>query len=47
MPAIDHTKILAHHVGGRGFSVSFNCRPVFSDDVVHILYEADANARLT
>jgi len=39
---IDHTKILAHDVGGRGFSVSFNCPPVFPMTVVHILYKADA-----
>src|SRR5262249_48068464 len=41
-PVIDHTKIFAHHVGGRGFGVSFSCPAIFSDDVVHILYEADA-----
>src|SRR5947207_3346335 len=42
MPGIDHTKIFAHHVGGRGFGISFNCPPIFADDVIHVLYEADA-----
>jgi len=35
-------RIVAHHVGARGFSVAFNCPPTFADDVVHIVYEADA-----
>jgi len=33
--------IAAHHVGGRGFGVAFNCPLSFDQDVVHVLYEAD------
>lgn len=40
------TRIISHHVGGRGFGVSLNTPPVFWGDLVHVLYEADAdNAR--
>jgi FkbM family methyltransferase len=35
-------KIVAHHVGARGFGVSFYVPEQFRDDVVHVLYEADA-----
>ena len=35
----DH--IIAHHVGGRGFGVAFNCPPNLAKHVVHVLYEAD------
>ena len=37
-------KIVSHHVGGRGYGVSFNVPLAFRDDVVHVLYEADADA---
>ena len=37
------TKIIAHHVGGRGFGVSLNAPAIFKTDIVHVLYEADAN----
>jgi FkbM family methyltransferase len=36
------TKIIAHHVGGRGFGVSFNPPDHFKGDIVHVLYEADS-----
>src|SRR5437016_1440030 len=36
------TKIVAHHVGGRGFGVSFNPPDHFKGDIVHVLYEADS-----
>lgn len=40
------TRIVSHHVGGRGFGVSLNTPPGFWGDLVHVLYEADAdNAR--
>ncbi|MBS0534437.1 MAG: FkbM family methyltransferase [Proteobacteria bacterium] len=35
------TRIVAHHVGGRGFGVALNCPPDLSDEVVNVLYEAD------
>lgn len=35
------SKIVCHHIGGRGFGVSFNAPPRFWDDIVHVLYEAD------
>lgn len=35
------TRIVAHHVGGRGFGVALNCPLPFADDIVHVLYEAD------
>jgi FkbM family methyltransferase len=34
-------RIVAHHVGGRGFGVALNCPPRLDKDLVHILYEAD------
>ncbi len=36
------TRIISHHVGARGFGVPFTCPPKFDDDIVHVLYEADA-----
>jgi FkbM family methyltransferase len=36
-------RIVAHHVGARGFSVAFNCPPRLSKDLVHVVYEADEN----
>ncbi len=36
------TKIVAHHVGGRGFGVAFNPPAHFKADIVHVLYEADS-----
>lgn len=35
-------RLVAHHVGARGFGVSFNVPEGFRSDVVHVLYEADA-----
>jgi FkbM family methyltransferase len=35
------SKIVCHHIGGRGFGVSFNAPERFWDDIVHVLYEAD------
>src|SRR5437879_13136579 len=35
-------KIVAHHVGARGFGVSFNVPDAFRPEVTHVLYEADA-----
>lgn len=37
-------KLVAHHIGARGFGVSFNIPARFREDVVHVLYEADADA---
>lgn len=37
-------KLVAHHVGARGFGVSLNVPAGFREDVVHVLYEADAEA---
>ncbi|MBS0245099.1 MAG: FkbM family methyltransferase [Proteobacteria bacterium] len=34
-------RIVAHHVGGRGFGVALNCPPDLSAEVVNVLYEAD------
>jgi FkbM family methyltransferase len=34
-------RIVAHHVGGRGFGVAFNCPPNLAKHIVHVLYEAD------
>src|SRR5438552_1690061 len=36
------TKIVAHHVGGRGFNVAFTPPSYFRGDIVHVLYEADS-----
>jgi FkbM family methyltransferase len=41
------TKIVAHHVGGRGFVAPFKPPQAFNDDVVHVLYEADTEAAAT
>lgn len=38
------THIVAHHVGGRGLTVAFFVPPRFQDDVLNVLYEADADA---
>jgi FkbM family methyltransferase len=35
-------KLVAHHVGARGFGVSFNVPDAFRSEVAHVLYEADA-----
>ncbi|MGQ0810673.1 MAG: FkbM family methyltransferase [Nitrospiraceae bacterium] len=35
------TKVVAHHVGGRGFGVAFNVPQKFRSDISHVLYEAD------
>lgn len=37
-------KIIAHHVGARGFGVSLNLPATFGPEVTHVLYEADADA---
>ncbi len=37
-------KIVAHHVGARGFGVSFNVPPIFKNDIAHVLFEADTDA---
>jgi FkbM family methyltransferase len=34
-------RVVAHHVGGRGFGVALNCPPGLANDLVHVLYEAD------
>ncbi len=34
-------RIVAHHVGARGFTVAFNCPPKLSKHVIHVVYEAD------
>jgi FkbM family methyltransferase len=34
-------RIIAHHVGGRGFGVALNSPARFSRDIVNVLYEAD------
>ena len=39
-------RIIAHHVGGRGFGVALNCPMRFSRDIVNILYEADEKCAL-
>jgi FkbM family methyltransferase len=40
MPELED-RIVAHHVGGRGFGVALNCPPNLAKDLVHVLYEAD------
>lgn len=48
MPELQE-RIVAHHVGARGFTVAFNCPPQLSKDVIHVVYEADeqcANAMI-
>jgi len=37
-------KIVAHHVGARGYGVSLNVPATFGSDIAHVLYEADADA---
>jgi len=34
-------RIVAHHVGARGFTVAFNCPPKLAKHVIHVVYEAD------
>ncbi len=36
------TRIISHHVGGRGFVVAFNTSDRFKEDIVQVLYEGDA-----
>jgi FkbM family methyltransferase len=43
-PLGQSTKIVAHHVGGRGLTVAFFIPPTFAEDIVNVLYEADADA---
>ncbi len=38
-------KICIHHVGGRGGVGTLSIPPAFAKDIVHVLYEADADAR--
>ena len=33
-------RIVAHHVGARGFTVAFNCPPKLAKHVIHVVYEA-------
>ena len=35
------TRIVSHHVGGRGFSVALNYPFKYREGIVHVLYEAD------
>jgi len=39
-------RIIAHHVGGRGFGVALNSPQTFSRDIVNVLYEADEKCAL-
>ena len=39
----DKSLFVAHHVGGRGGGVSFPHLPMFSDDILQIIYDADEN----
>ena len=39
-------RIIAHHVGGRGFGVALNSPQRFSGDIVNVLYEADEKCAL-
>jgi FkbM family methyltransferase len=41
MPELED-RIVAHHVGARGFGVALNCPPRLAKDLVHVVYEADA-----
>ena len=34
-------RIVAHHVGARGFGVALNCPPRLAKDLIHVVYEAD------
>lgn len=38
------TRIVSHHIGGRGYGVAFNAPDQFRTDIVHVLYEADAES---
>ncbi len=38
------TRIVSHHVGGRGFGVAFNAPDRFRKDIIHVLYEADVDS---
>jgi FkbM family methyltransferase len=40
MPELED-RIVAHHVGGRGFGVALNCPPNLATHLVHVVYEAD------
>src|SRR5712692_8360225 len=40
MPKLED-RIVAHHVGGRGFGVALNCPDRLAKHLVHVLYEAD------
>jgi FkbM family methyltransferase len=40
MPELED-RIVAHHVGGRGFGVALNCPPNLANHLVHVVYEAD------
>jgi FkbM family methyltransferase len=40
MPELED-RIVAHHVGARGFGVAFNSPPRLAKDLVHVVYEAD------
>src|SRR6185312_14720501 len=35
-------RIVAHHVGARGFGVALNCPPKLRKHLIHVVYEADA-----
>ncbi len=35
------SRLVAHHVGARGFGVSLNVPDLFRKDIVHVLFEAD------
>ncbi|MDB5362933.1 MAG: hypothetical protein JWO51_4230 [Rhodospirillales bacterium] len=39
----DRTKLLLHHVGGRGFGVALTAPAYFDRDLAYVLYEADAD----
>jgi FkbM family methyltransferase len=38
----DRTRLILHHVGGRGFGVALTAPARFARDLVYVLYEADA-----
>lgn len=37
-------KLVSHHIGARGYGVSFNFPNTFIDDSINVLYDADSNA---
>lgn len=41
MQAVPETRIVSHHVGGRGFEVAFKYPFKYRAGIVHVLYEAD------